>query len=282
MQLDGDVNPMTGDPAMRLLAYSSWRPVQQRVSVVPGQTYTLSGWVNGGALQVGFGVNFLDGAGKRLGQGYVQYNGGGDWEHLTATSVAPAGTAGAVVWVQDQSGPAGYALFSDLQLEAGAAATAYSETAGVYYPNSPRTDGTPAPPPNSPVYRFYEAADGDHLYDTVITPLAGYAPEGPIGYAPTVGSAGAVPLYRLFSAPTGEHLLTANGAERAALVQAGWQDQGAPFSVLSAAAPGTVPFYRLDQPGGKHFYTTRQAEHDALVKAGWKDEGAAGYLDTHG
>ena len=147
MSLAGDVNAATGDPAMRLSALVPWRHVEQGVNgLAPGQALTLSGWVQSAGLQAGLGVYFLDASGATIppiGQTYAQYNGTGQWQRLQATCVVPPNTARTVVWVQDQaSSPTGYVLFSDLQLEAGAAPTAYAETMGIYYPDYPRADGT--------------------------------------------------------------------------------------------------------------------------------------------
>lgn len=146
MQRVGDVNPNTGNLALRIICAVSWKSIHQTATgLVSGRSYTFSGWFKGSAPGVKSDVrlNFKDAAGTSLGSGQAVYSGSGNWEKLKLTKTAPAGTVICDVDVfNDTAGAGTYMLYSDFQLEEGTSATAYSETMGVYYPDYPRTDGT--------------------------------------------------------------------------------------------------------------------------------------------
>ena len=149
MQKAGDVNPNTGNPALRIVCAVSWKSIHQTATgLVGGRSYTFSGWFKGSASGVKSDVrlNFRNASGASLGAGQAVYSGSGNWEKLKLTKTAPAGTVTCDVDVfNDTSGAGTYMLYSDFQLEEGTSATAYSETMGVYYPDYPRTDGTIVP-----------------------------------------------------------------------------------------------------------------------------------------
>lgn len=79
-------------------------------------------------------------------------------------------------------------------------------------------------------------------------------------------------VYRLYDVTRGEHIYTANEVEKAALIEAGWVDEGVSFKAELACGK---PVYRLYNPnnGGMHFYTINADERDGLVEAGWTYEG---------
>lgn len=79
-------------------------------------------------------------------------------------------------------------------------------------------------------------------------------------------------VYRLYDKTRGEHIYTANEVEKAALLDAGWVDEGVAFKTELACGK---PVYRLYNPneGGMHFYTINADERDGLVEAGWTYEG---------
>jgi len=145
--LAGDTNPVTGDPALRYMCPNGWQSIRQiATGLIPGHTYTFSGWYKGSAagIKADVRLNFKDAAGNSLASGQAVYSGSGNWEQVKLTKTAPAGTAVCQVdLVNWNSGPGVYMLYSDLQLEEGTKPTAYSETMGVYYPSYPRTDGAP-------------------------------------------------------------------------------------------------------------------------------------------
>jgi hypothetical protein len=146
MQMNGDKNPTTGHSALRFMCPVGWKAMKQNATgIVPGKSYTLSGWWKGSVSGVKSDVRFSyrNAAGTSLLSGQAVYNGSGNWTQFKVTKTAPTGAAYARIdLVNETSGAGTYMLYSDLQLEAGKAATAYSETMGVYYPNYPRTDGT--------------------------------------------------------------------------------------------------------------------------------------------
>ena len=77
-------------------------------------------------------------------------------------------------------------------------------------------------------------------------------------------------VFRLYNPGDGNHLYTTGEAERDALVQAGWHDEG----IAWTARVGRHAVYRLYNPGnGDHLLTTSFAEAKACVEAGWSYEG---------
>ncbi|MBI2843186.1 MAG: DNRLRE domain-containing protein [Armatimonadetes bacterium] len=145
MRMEGDINPKTGDPALRFMVPVNWKWIRQiATGLVGGKTYTFNGWYKGSSqgIKSDVRIEFQDAGGNALGSGQAVYSGSGNWEQVKLTKTAPAGTVKAEVsLVNWTSAPGAYMLYSNLQLEEGSTATAYSETMGVYYPDHPRTDG---------------------------------------------------------------------------------------------------------------------------------------------
>lgn len=147
MVMANDINSVTGHPAIRFMCPTKWQSLAQKATgIVPGHTYTYSGWYKSSAsgIKADVRLNFQDSAGNSVGSGQAVYSGSGNWEQVKLTKTAPASTAICRVdLVNWNSGSGVFMLYSDLQLEEGTKPTAYSETMGVYYPNYPRTDGAP-------------------------------------------------------------------------------------------------------------------------------------------
>ncbi|WP_317301249.1 hypothetical protein [Allobaculum stercoricanis] len=81
------------------------------------------------------------------------------------------------------------------------------------------------------------------------------------------------PMNRLYNPNSGEHFYTADNAEKEALVNLGWNDEGYGW-VAPKKADGVKDVYRLYNPNaGDHHYTMNKGERDTLVTYGWKDEG---------
>lgn len=141
----GDINPVTGNPAIRFMTPVAWMSMRQLATgLVGGTTYTYSGWYKGSSpgMKADVRIEYQDANGSALGSGYSASGDSGNWERFVVTSFAPVGTVKANVAIFNyNSGSGAYMLYSDLQLEQGSTPTAYSETMGVYYPNRPRTDG---------------------------------------------------------------------------------------------------------------------------------------------
>ncbi|MHB0998127.1 MAG: DNRLRE domain-containing protein [Armatimonadota bacterium] len=147
----GDVNSVTGHPAIRYMCPASWKSMKQvATGLTGGKTYTFSGWYKGSApgIKADVRISFIDAAGTDLGGGgQAVYSGSGNWERVKLSRTAPAGAVKANVSIYNwNSGSGVYMLYSDFQLEEGTTPTAYSETMGVYYPNYPRRDGVAISP----------------------------------------------------------------------------------------------------------------------------------------
>lgn len=87
-----------------------------------------------------------------------------------------------------------------------------------------------------------------------------------------------VVVHRLYNSVSGEHLYTANEAERDHLASIGWRYEGVAFTMSSYGAP----VHRLYLPGGMHLFTASEAEYEHLKATGWRDEGIAWWEPTSG
>ena len=138
---------------------------------------------------------------------------------------------------------------------------------------------------NGPVYRLYNPNSGEHVYTMGLTEKnnlvhLGWGYEGVLGtsyYTMPGQTYGKVPVYRLYSKNSGEHLYTINTNEVNQLKNYGWVNEGIVFydaTILPWNQETTVE--RLYNPNsGQHFYTANWDERDYLKKIGWKDEGEA-------
>lgn len=138
---------------------------------------------------------------------------------------------------------------------------------------------------NGPVYRLYNPNSGEHVYTMGLAEKnnlvhLGWGYEGTIetSYYTMPGQTyGKVPVYRLYSKNSGEHLYTINTNEVNQLKNYGWVNEGIVFydaTILPWNQETTVE--RLYNPNsGQHFYTANWDERDYLKKIGWKDEGEA-------
>jgi hypothetical protein len=92
----------------------------------------------------------------------------------------------------------------------------------------------------------------------------------------------AVPYYRLYNTASRQHHWTADANEYAVLSHSpGWNGEGIDGYILPAAAPGTMPLYRLSYPDnrGLHHWTTDANEYSVLTGSqGWIGEGIAGFM----
>ena len=106
-------------------------------------------------------------------------------------------------------------------------------------------------------------------------------PPAPCGSGASTMSA---PLFRLFNAHTGDHLLTASTLERdSAVANDGYVSEIIAADVSTTAQTGLVPLYRLTRPDlGDRLYTTSTAERDAVASAGWASDGIAAYVSATG
>lgn len=77
-------------------------------------------------------------------------------------------------------------------------------------------------------------------------------------------------VYRLYDEDSGAHMFTLSGAERDALVKAGWRYEG----VAWKARQGRRALYRMYNPNsGDHMFTESFDEAKAAQEAGWRYEG---------
>lgn len=130
-----------------------------------------------------------------------------------------------------------------------------------------------------PVYRFYKASKGAHMYTISESERAslksnGYTDEGIAWRAPRTSSA---PVYRLANPSNNDHMFTTSTVERDSLIKAGWRSEGTGWYSDTAK---TIPVYRVYNPNAEafnHHFTLSVNERDSLVRAGWRNEGIAWY-----
>ena len=157
-------------------------------------------------------------------------------------------------------------------------------------------DVTPTPPPNPiPRYRLYNDTTKEHLYTTDLNEYNvlganGWVQEGTVGQLldnPSIyNGVQSVPYYRLYVAPSGRHLWTADLSEYyrlSTLYAPGFIGEGIDGYLLPTQAAGTTQLYRLSYPPYYpwvlHHWTTDKDEHDALVAVyGWVSETSPGFV----
>ncbi len=137
-------------------------------------------------------------------------------------------------------------------------------------PSAPPIVSTPAAPSNPSIFRFYDAANGDHFFtastaerDTLIGTASGLAYEGVGFHAMDPVAAGAVPVFRFNNPTEGGHFFTASTAERDSVIAhlPAYQFEGIAFYASTVAREGMAPVYRYyDAGSGGHFLTASPAE----------------------
>lgn len=84
-------------------------------------------------------------------------------------------------------------------------------------------------------------------------------------------------VFRLYNPNSGEHVFTADRAERTNLISAGWNDESIRWL---NCADQSRPVWRLYNPNaGDHHYTMNPEEAERLSGLGWRNEGVKLYAD---
>lgn len=87
-------------------------------------------------------------------------------------------------------------------------------------------------------------------------------------------------VYRLYNPNSGMHHYTLGEGERAALIEAGWNDEGIAWKAPKSAE---IPVYRMYNPNnGDHFYTQDFGTCESLQEQGWKPEGVPFFTNRGG
>ncbi|MCJ2120220.1 family 16 glycosylhydrolase [Methylobacterium sp. J-001] len=142
-----------------------------------------------------------------------------------------------------------------------------------------------------PVFHFYDASTGQHLYtastaerDAIKTSQPAYAYQG-VGWAAPTGSVGTEDVFHFTNAATGDHFYTASAAERDGLIGSGsgYRYDGVAFEAYSdpsAAGSAAMNIERfVNTESGRHYYASSAAEITYIEQGhagtGWIDEGHA-------
>lgn len=141
-------------------------------------------------------------------------------------------------------------------------------------PSTPPVVSTPAAPSDPSVFRFFDAANGDHFFtastaerDTLTGTHSGLTYEGVGFHALDPAAAGAVPVFRFNNPTEGGHFFTASVAERDSVIAnfPGYKFEGIAFYASAGAGQGMAPVYRYyDVDGGGHLLTASPAEKAAV------------------
>ena len=133
----------------------------------------------------------------------------------------------------------------------------------------------------TPVYRLFNKVSGQHLFtsdaneNTVLqgNPVWVHETETFLGHASIGGNTGScesglVPVYRIVSSRSGEHLLTADMNEVTfwtGSTHGWWYSEGIGFCASASSGNGLVSVYRLfNSVSGEHLLTADQNEVNAL------------------
>ena len=121
-----------------------------------------------------------------------------------------------------------------------------------------------ASPDLEPVFHFYDASTGQHLYtastaerDTLKTSQSDYAYQG-VGWAAPTGSSNAEDVFHFTNATTGDHFYTISPAERDGLIASGsgYRYDGVAFEAYAdpgAAGSSAMPIERfVNTESGRH------------------------------
>ncbi|MCT0016531.1 glycoside hydrolase, family 25 [Lactococcus lactis subsp. lactis] len=135
---------------------------------------------------------------------------------------------------------------------------------------------------NGPVYRLYNPNSGEHVYTMGLSEKnnlvhLGRGYEGVLGtsyYTMNGQNYDKIPVYRLYSKNSGEHLYTTSNYEVNQLKNYGWLNEGIVFYDASHyGSRQAIGIIRLYNPNsGQHFYTNNSEEAASLIKLGWNDE----------
>lgn len=142
-----------------------------------------------------------------------------------------------------------------------------------------------------PVFHFYDASTGQHLYtastaerDTLQSSQTAYAYQG-VGWAAPTDAAGTADVFHFTNAATGDHFYTASAAERDGLIGSGsgYRYDGVAFEAYtdpSAAGSAAMNIERfVNTESGRHYYASSTAEITYIAEGhagtGWIDEGHA-------
>ena len=130
----------------------------------------------------------------------------------------------------------------------------------------------------TPVYSFYNAQNGDHVYcigDDIQKAISfGLNNENVSWYAPTVSL---TPVYRIYNPNTGEHLFTRDKEAGQKAVDAGWQwdNNGEPYLYSNDDEDSQVAVYRFYHSGvtnaSSHVYKSEEQTDDIakLIEMGY-------------
>lgn len=127
-----------------------------------------------------------------------------------------SGLPGCRVAVHRSNGPSGH-FYTTNRTEAACCGMTV-ERHDYFYLSNLAVDGT------QPFIRCI-ASDGHHLY-TTDTACEGAGYEGQMGHIARSALCGAVPLYRLYLARSGDHFYTTSASERASAMASGYEDRG--------------------------------------------------------
>lgn len=135
-----------------------------------------------------------------------------------------------------------------------------------------------------PVFRVYNANNGDHLYTDNRDEYQwlvdlGWKDESIAFNSVEKNYSQAIPVYRTYNPNSGEHFYTTNIDEYTDVANSGWQKEGIAF--YTVPQKNGYPIYRVFNPNatgpGSHLFTNNKQEATNLIQLGWKQEGIAFY-----
>ncbi|MFW0718121.1 MAC/perforin domain-containing protein [Pedobacter sp. N23S346] len=120
-----------------------------------------------------------------------------------------------------------------------------------------------------PIYRYFNSANGDHLYSQGSPAPGGYVDEGIGFYAfKNADNLNTVPIYRYYSPQTGDHLFSEGSP-----APAGYVSEGIGFYAYSSSVANSVPIYRYYNPNNNDHYFSKVN----ITPSGYVSEGIGFY-----
>ncbi len=141
-----------------------------------------------------------------------------------------------------------------------------------------------------PLYSAYSSQVNDNFYTVDLQQhqeamnVHGYSNTGVAAYLEAKQQPNTKPFKRFYKGPPQrEHFYTADPAEEALVINAGWVFERVEGYIYTTQVPGSVPLYRVNRYTGQtgdlvHKYTRSFAEVIILVQGGWGYDGISGYV----
>ncbi|MFI7610398.1 hypothetical protein ACIBP6_04075 [Nonomuraea terrae] len=136
---------------------------------------------------------------------------------------------------------------------------------------------------DDPVYHRVDPKTGDSVYTTSgresenLEKVGGHTDGAEAFTVSTSGRGGGRPVFRLYDRVNDRHAWTLSRTDRAALMDAGYDNEGADFFAFTEPADCLVPVHTYTDDDGRRRLAASPRERAGLAADGWSDRGLAFY-----